>query len=98
MPDMTSMLRRNISLILCTLATLVASATPASAGAGNTSDQSAKPLTVAVIGDVPYGTAQEASFGELIAAINADPKVRIALHVGDIKNGSTTCTDERFTA
>jgi hypothetical protein len=54
-------------------------------------------MTVAVIGDVPYGTAQEASFGELIAAINGDPKVRVAMHVGDIKSGSTTCTNERFT-
>jgi hypothetical protein len=55
-------------------------------------------MTIAVIGDVPYGTAQEASFGDLIAGINADPKVRVALHVGDIKSGSTTCTDERFAA
>jgi hypothetical protein len=55
-------------------------------------------MSVAVIGDVPYGTAQEASFGELIAAINGDPKVRVAMHVGDIKSGSTTCTNERFTS
>ncbi len=55
-------------------------------------------MSIAVIGDVPYGTAQEASFGGLIEAINADPKVRVALHVGDIKSGSTTCTDERFAA
>jgi hypothetical protein len=68
----------------------------ASAGSGNTSDSSAKPLTLAVIGDVPYGTAQEATFSSLIDAINVDPTVRIAVHVGDIKNGSTTCTDERF--
>lgn len=93
---MTSMLRRNIVLTLCALLTLVASAPPAGAGAGNTSDQSAKALTVAVIGDVPYGTEQEARFGELIAAINGDPKVRVALHVGDIKSGGTTCTNERL--
>ena len=93
---MTSMLRRNIALISCALATLVASAAPAHAGAGNTSDESAKPLTLAVIGDVPYGTSQEASFGDLIAAINRDPQVRVAMHVGDIKSGSTTCTNERF--
>jgi hypothetical protein len=53
---------------------------------------------MAVIGDVPYGADQEARFGELIGAINDDPKVRVAAHVGDIKNGSTTCTDERFAA
>lgn len=83
---------------LAVLAATVATPSPASAGAGNTIDRSAKPLTVAVIGDVPYGTAQEASFDELIAAINGDPRVRIAAHVGDIKSGGTTCTDERFAA
>lgn len=70
----------------------------AGAGAGNTSDRSAKSLTLAVIGDVPYGTEQEASFHRLIGAVNDDPKVRIAAHVGDIKSGSTTCSDERFAA
>jgi len=68
------------------------------AGPGSGSDSSAKPLTVAVIGDVPYGIAQEASVGRLVDAINDDPKVRLALHLGDIKSGSTTCTDERFVA
>ena len=70
----------------------------AGAGAGNTTDRSAKPLTLAVIGDVPYGVDQEASFHQLIDAVNDDPKVRIAAHVGDIKSGSTTCSDERFAA
>lgn len=83
---------------LTVLAVAALSAAPAGAGAGNTSDASAKPLTLAVIGDVPYGAAQEASFDQLIGAINADPKVRLAGHVGDIKSGSTTCTDERFAA
>jgi glycerophosphoryl diester phosphodiesterase len=53
---------------------------------------------VAVIGDVPYGTEQEADWHELIDAINQDPKVDLAAHVGDIKSGSTACTDERFAA
>jgi hypothetical protein len=70
----------------------------ASANGGTAADRSARPLTIAVIGDVPYGSEQEASFGALIQAINRDPQVRIAAHVGDIKNGSTTCTDERFSA
>lgn len=51
-----------------------------------------------MIGDVPYGITQEATFGALIGAVNADPKVRIVMHVGDSKSGSTTCTDERFAA
>src|SRR5215203_3534683 len=68
------------------------------AAGGNAEDSSAKPLTLAVIGDVPYGTEQEAAFGQLVDAINSDPNVRIAVHVGDIKNGSTECTDARFAA
>ncbi|MBA2496517.1 MAG: hypothetical protein H0V33_05385 [Acidimicrobiia bacterium] len=70
----------------------------APAGAGTPDNRSANRTTVAVIGDVPYGAVQEASFDELIAAVNADPMVRLVVHVGDIKNGSTTCTDERFAA
>ena len=54
--------------------------------------------TIAVIGDVPYGTDQEAAFGSLITAINDDPKVRDVVHVGDIKSGSVECTDARFAA
>jgi endonuclease/exonuclease/phosphatase family metal-dependent hydrolase len=54
------------------------------------------PLTVAVIGDTPYGDEQVAAFPGLVEDVNADPKVRLVLHVGDIKNGSSTCTTERF--
>lgn len=80
-------------------ALIVSAAFPAVAGAdGATADRSAKPLTVAVIGDVPYGAAQEQSWHDLIDAINTDPTVRVAAHVGDIKSGSTACTDERFSA
>ena len=42
-----------------------------------------------MIGDVPYGVEQEASVGLLVDAINEDPYVRLALHLGDIKSGST---------
>ena len=95
---MTSALHRG------TLAALVAGLTlgglPAAhaADARTASGRSARPLSIAVIGDVPYGVAQEASVGVLVDAINDDPRVRLALHVGDIKSGSTPCTDERFAA
>ncbi len=88
------MTRRAAALTL--LATTALSAAPAGADSGRSADRSAKPLTMAVIGDVPYGVEQEAAFHELIDAVNADPKVRLAAHVGDIKSGSTTCSDERF--
>jgi hypothetical protein len=58
--------------------------------------QSAAPLDIAVIGDVPYGDDALARFPALIDAINADPKVRLAVHVGDIKSGSTVCSDDWF--
>ena len=68
------------------------------AGPESGGDSSAKPLTIAVIGDVPYGLEQEASVSLLVDAIYQDPHVRLALHLGDIKSGSTTCADERFAA
>ena len=54
------------------------------------------PYTFAVIGDIPYGDAQIANFPNVIAQINADPAVRWVDHLGDIKNGSSLCSDEYF--
>ena len=50
----------------------------------------------AVIGDVPYGADQVAAFPGWIQQINADPAVRSVVHVGDIKNGSSVCSDDYF--
>jgi Calcineurin-like phosphoesterase len=55
------------------------------------------PITLAVIGDTPYGAAQAEAFPTLVSAINADPDVSHVVHVGDIKNGSTRCDDSYFT-
>ena len=90
--------RKLVLALSLTAATVVSAAAPVAARAGSTGNRSAKPLTIAVIGDVPYGTAQEATFGELIGAVNQDPKVRLVTHAGDFKSGSTTCTDGRFAA
>jgi hypothetical protein len=54
------------------------------------------PATYAVIGDVPYGSSALALLPQLIAGINGDPNVSRAIHVGDIKSGSTVCSDEWF--
>lgn len=64
--------------------------------AAATADRGSAPRTIAVIGDTPYGDEQVAAFPRLVADVNADRKVRLVLHLGDIKNGSSTCTDERF--
>ena len=59
---------------------------------------SADAVTVAVIGDTPYGADQVATFPADIAQINGDPAVRRAIHLGDIKNGSSLCDDAYFAA
>ncbi len=53
-------------------------------------------LTLSVIGDTPYGDDQVADFPDLVDAVNRDRGVRRVIHLGDIKSGSSTCTDERF--
>jgi hypothetical protein len=53
-------------------------------------------ITLAVIGDTPYGAAQIADHPNLVAKINADPAVSRAIHLGDIKNGSTRCDNAYF--
>jgi hypothetical protein len=55
-------------------------------------------LTVAVYGDAPYGlnptdTIQIDKTSAFIASINADPKVDLVLHVGDIHSGKQYCTE-----
>lgn len=72
-------------------------ATPAStADRGPAGNRSTARLTLAVIGDTPYGVAQLPLFPGLVENINRDPKVRRVLHLGDIKNGSSRCSDEYF--
>ena len=59
-------------------------------------NQSATPLDIAVIGDVPYGDLAREQLPAFVDAINADPKVRLVVHVGDIKSGSDLCSDDIF--
>jgi hypothetical protein len=57
---------------------------------------SANALTLAVIGDLPYSTSQLQAFPSWVDEINADPKVDVVVHLGDIKSGSTRCDDGYF--
>ncbi|MDQ1730370.1 MAG: hypothetical protein QOK10_529 [Pseudonocardiales bacterium] len=70
-----------------------AGATDRPEGAGQ--DGSGK-YTFAVIGDIPYGDAQIANFPNVIKQINADPAVQFVDHLGDIKSGSSVCSDAYF--
>ncbi len=53
-------------------------------------------FTFAVIGDIPYGDAQIAAFPGRIDQLNADPQVQLVDHLGDIKSGSSLCSDSYF--
>jgi hypothetical protein len=72
---------------------LATASAPASADAGKAAPSS---FVFGVIGDVPYGAAQVAAFPGWVDQISADPDVRFVAHVGDIKNGSSVCSDEYF--
>jgi hypothetical protein len=76
------------------LIALTSTWTPASAGGPGS--RGAAPVEVALIADTPYGDAQRRQFPALVRDINADPQVRMVLHAGDVKNGSSTCDDARF--
>ncbi len=56
------------------------------------------PYGFAVVGDLPYGPAEEARFPGFIDDLNAARGVSLVAHLGDIKSGSTTCDDARFGA
>jgi hypothetical protein len=79
--------------ILILVAALVAFAAPAAATA---KQEPAPEATLAIIGDTPYSADQIANFPNDIAAINADAAVTRVVHLGDIKSGSTLCTDDYF--
>ena len=61
-------------------------------------------VVLAIIGDTPYGATTPGGpqapdgtvFPRLAASINADPDVSLVMHLGDIKSGSTPCTDAYF--
>lgn len=55
-------------------------------------------FTFAAIGDIPYGAAEIAKFPSRIQDLNADKDLTFVAHVGDIKNGSSVCSDEYFSS
>jgi hypothetical protein len=50
------------------------------------------PLTIAVFGDWPYNQNLLSNASLLTNSVNADPKVSLVIHVGDIHSGSMACT------
>jgi hypothetical protein len=92
------MRRRWLKFSTATAALVVLALTQGSAVAAVPTEgrSSAKPYTFAVIGDIPYGDAQIQHFPQVVDQINADPDVALVDHLGDIKSGSSLCTDEYF--
>lgn len=72
----------------------------AAAAVASTAPASADPAPkakdhFAVIGDVPYGADQVARFPAWVSEINAATP-EFTVHIGDIKNGSSLCSDAYF--
>lgn len=82
-----------VTTVLVGLALLSAQIAAGSSGRGV-----GQPLSFALLGDTPYGPEQTADFPRLIDDVNDDPHVRFVLHVGDVKAGSTPCSDELLTS
>ena len=70
--------------------TLLSQGAPRANAAGNGQ------FTFGLIGDMPYGPEGELKFPNVIADINADRTLAFVAHDGDIKNGSSLCSDEMF--
>jgi hypothetical protein len=87
-----SRLRR--ALLVVSAALLLTSAAVSPAAADRQDRQ--REYTFAVIGDLPYGAPAAEAFPEVVDRINADPDVKLVAHLGDIKSGSTRCSDEYF--
>jgi len=56
-------------------------------------------FSFALIGDIPYGVEPgefSQSYENVVEDINDDSNIRWVLHAGDIKSGSSECSDELF--
>jgi hypothetical protein len=83
--------------MLTTAAVLAALCAHASVHADDDKERGSKArsphaLTIALIGDWPYGQALFNSRQLLVDSINADRNVSLVLHIGDIHSGSQPCT------
>ena len=68
----------------------------AGSSTARTSDRGQDGVTYAIIGDTPYGASQLVDFPRLVSALNGDPDVELTVHLGDIKDGASPCSDDYF--
>lgn len=89
--------RSRVAVLLAVLAACAVTAPTSWPATASGAELSApNPVTLAVLGDTPYGAEQVAEFPDLVTHINRDARVRTVLHVGDIKNGASPCGDDYF--
>src|SRR3954468_1441249 len=92
-------MKKNLILAGALGGSVLMTAAAGHAGNGNPfNPRSGNVLTVAVYGDAPYGLtptddSQTVATPAFIESINADPKVELVLHVGDIHSGKQFCTE-----
>jgi hypothetical protein len=90
-------MKRGFTAVLALLVAALVTSLGAAAGNGTPIDpNSANPLTLSIIGDLPYSATQLEAFPSWVDEINSDPKVDTVVHLGDIQSGSTVCSDGYF--
>ena len=85
-------MRRSFAPIALTALALIL----AGSSTARTTDGGQDAITYAIIGDTPYGASQLADFPRLASALNGDPDVELTVHLGDIKDGASPCSDAYF--
>jgi hypothetical protein len=75
------------------LATVASALAGSAVRADDDDDKDNRPLTIGVIGDMPYTAQQFAAFQGFLNTMSADGRFKLTVHLGDIKAGSTACTD-----
>jgi hypothetical protein len=91
---------KKLLFVSALVGSVVAAEAVVQAGDGDPFDpRSGHVLTMAVYGDAPYGTtptdtSQTLATPAFIDSINADAKVDLVVHVGDIHSGKQFCTEE----
>ena len=85
--------KSRLSLVL--VAAVLAAAVSATAVAKPSETGRGGPFDVALIGDIPYNTLQEEQTARLFAELDRERLAFIA-HDGDIKSGSSACTDDVY--
>lgn len=67
------------------------------AGCGSPPDRaSPASVTFALLGDTPYNDSEAHRLDRMLHTINLDRDIELVLHAGDIKSGSSDCSNELF--